>query len=866
MQRLGTFVGILFVVFTGLPGVRAQLARVPNTTLQMPQNPATRPYVLQQQFGRSFSAPVALVTPPGETNRLFIVEKIGRISLITNLTAATPTVLTFLNITNKVNPDGEQGLLGLAFHPDYKDNGYFYIFYVTPGTRYDRLSRYTVSATDPNAADPTSEVILINQFDDYSNHNGGDLHFGPDGYLYVALGDEGDGGDTGRNSQRIDKDFFAGILRIDVDKRPGNLPANAHAAATTNYFVPADNPFVGATSFNGVALANPSRVRTEFWATGLRNPWRMSFDRDTGTLWCGDVGQGAREEIDIIVKGGNYGWNYREGTIRYTGTPPPGFVGIEPVYDYPRSAGVSVTGGLVYRGSRISQLYGAYLFADYGSGNFWALRLNESGKGVVQLLLTDVGIVAFGTDPSNGDVLVCDITDGRIRRLVYSTQSVGIPIPPTLAETGAFSDLASLTPEAGIVPYDLNLPFWSDGATKTRWFSIPDATNTFTFNATNTWLTPTGVVWIKHFDMQMTNGDAASKRRLETRFIVRNTNGIYGVTYRWTNETDAVLVPEGGFDEPLVITDGGTTRTQVWHYPSRSECLACHTSAAGWVLGWNTAQLNRDFTHTSVTTNQITALANAGYLSNAPEAPQAYHALAKPDDTTVSQEFRVRSYLFANCANCHRPGGPALANFDARISTPTDDANLINGALINSMGDPANRTLVPNLPEHSMILQRMSIRGPGQMPPIASNVPDEAGIDLLRSFITGDLTNRQTFSDWQVAKFNEPLPPEAAAESDPDNDGAVNFAEFLANTNPTLSTDFWAIHATISGGQIVLSYDIPQNRAVIIESADSIPPTWTPVDHPDNRLAFPVGGDSRAISDQISDNQMRIYRARLISP
>jgi glucose/arabinose dehydrogenase len=866
MKRLVTFVGILFVVFASLLGTRAQLSRVANTTLKMPQAPATRGYVLQQQFGRSFSSPVALVTPTGETNRLFIVEKVGRISLITNLTAATPTVLTFLNITNKVNPDGEQGLLGLAFHPNYKENGYFYVFYVTPTPRRDRLSRFSVSAADPNIADPISEVIFINQVDDYSNHNAGDLHFGPDGYLYVSLGDEGDGGDTGRNSQRIDKDFFAGIIRIDVDKRPGNLEPTAHPAATTNYFVPADNPFVGATSFNGVALADPSKVRTEFWATGLRNPWRMSFDRDTGTLWVGDVGQGAREEIDIITKGGNYGWNYREGTIRYgSATPPAGFTHIDPIYDYPRTDGISVTGGLVYRGDRISQLYGAYLFADYGSGNFWALRLNENGKGVFQRLLTDSGISAFGTDPSNGDVLVCDVNDGRIRRLVYSATSSGTPIPPTLAETGAFADLASLKPEAGIVPYDINLPFWSDGSLKTRWFSIPDATNTFAFNATNTWLTPTGAVWIKHFDMQITNGEAASKRRLETRFIVRNTNGVYGVTYRWTNETSAVLVPEEGLDETLVIVDGATTRTQVWRYPSRSECLACHTAAAGWVLGFNTPQLNRDVTHGSLTTNQITALREAGYLNGAPDSPHSHLALAKPDDLTISQEFRVRSYLFANCANCHRPGGPALANFDARVSTPIDLANLINGPLVNTLGDPANRTLVPNDPTHSMILQRMSIRGPGQMPPIGSNVPDAQGIELIRAYIAGDLTTRKTFTQWQAEKFTDPLAAQAAADADADADGASNMLEFLTNTDPNQAGDGWEFSFTVSGDNIVLSFDQPANRAVIIESADAIDGDWQAVDHPDNRALFPVSGDSRAIHDQI-DSEARFYRARIIAP
>jgi glucose/arabinose dehydrogenase len=870
MKRLITQ-GLFFAFFIALTGSSlGQLTRVPNTSLKMPQNPAVRGYTLQQQFGRAFTAPVALVTPPGETNRLFIVEQNGRISLITNLTSATPTVLTFLDLRTRVTFGGEQGLLGLAFHPKYRENGLFYVFYVTQGTARDRLSRFSVSADNADAADASSEVILIDQLDDYSNHNAGDLHFGPDGYLYVALGDEGGGGDTGNNSQRIDKDFFAGMLRIDVDMRPDNLAPNPHAAippGNTNYFVPADNPFVGATSFNGVPLADPSKVRTEFWAVGLRNPWRFSFDPMTGTLWCADVGQNIYEEVDIIVKGGNYGWNYREGLHAYAGTPPAGFKGIDPVYEYPHANGnVSVTGGVVYRGNRLSQLYGAYIFGDYGSGNIWALRLNSQGKGVVERLTGDPGVSAFGVDPSNGDILVCDVADGSIRRLVYSATTTGTPLPATLADTGAFGDLTALTPEAGIVPYDINLPFWSDGATKSRWFSLPDTNLMLTFNATNAWLSPTGAVWIKHFEMQMTNGDPASARRLETRFIVRNTNGVYGATYRWTNETSAVLVPEEGFDEELAINEGGIVRTQVWHYPSRSECLACHNTAAGWVLGFNTPQMNRDVTQSGYTTNQIASLAQAGYFNNAPDAPHSFLKLAKPDDAATSQEFRVRSYLAANCSQCHRPGGSALANFDARISTGTDDSNLINGPLVSTGGDPANKTLVPNSPEHSMILKRISIRGGGQMPPLASNIPDPAGTNLIRAFLTGEATNRQTFAVWQVAKFNEPLPPEAAAEADPDSDGASNFDEFVTGTNPQQAGDVWAVHVIRDNDELILSFENPANRGVVIESSNTFPADWRPVDHPDNRPLFPSGADSRAISDRIDNDEMRWYRARLIVP
>lgn len=801
--------------------VFGQLTREPNTTLKLPQAPAQKGYALQQVFGRTFSAPVALATPPGETNRLFIVEQAGRILVITNVTAATPTVLTFLDIRGRVLAGGEQGLLGLAFHPNYANNGFFYVYYTAPGPRFDRLSRFSVSSTNSNAANPNSEQIILNQADEASNHNAGDVHFGPDGYLYLSLGDEGDGGDSFHNSQRIDKDFFSGILRIDVDKRPGNLAPNPHSAVTANYLVPADNPFVGATAFNGVTLPDPSKVHTEFWAVGLRNPWRMAFDPLTGTLWCADVGQGTREEVDIIVKGGNYGWNYREGTIAYTGTPPAGFHPIEPVYDYSHSVGISITGGRVYRGNRLTQLYGAYIFSDYGSGRMWALRTNSLGKGVAQMLLTESGISAYGYDPSNGDILTCDVETGHIRRLVYSATSTGSPLPATLEETGAFSDMASLTPNAGIDPYELNLPFWSDGAIKKRWFSLPSTNSFLGFDPTNTWLTPTGGVWVKHFEMQMTNGEPASARRLETRFIVRTTDGVYGVTYRWTNETNAVLVPEEGMDEELVVNDGGTERRQVWHYPSRAECQACHTAAAGWVLGFNTPQLNREVTHGGFTGNQIEALVNAGYFSNAVSNVETYPRLSRPDDESVSQLQRVRSYLAANCSQCHRPGGPSQGYFDARFSTPVFNANLINGPLVDSKGDPANRTLAPNSIDHSMIFQKMSIRGPGQMPPIASNVPDPAGVALLSSFITGEL--------------------------------AIDL-----NVSMT------------AGGEVELRFTRPGGRGIIIEATDALDAgSWSAVDDPSlpsPNPPFPATASDHVITVNQQSDGARYYRARLVGP
>src|SRR5438093_2113877 len=273
--------------------------RVSVPTLNLPATPPVLGYSNANAFGNmTFTAPVASVSAPGDTNRIFIVEQIGRIVVITNL--ANPTRTVFMDISGRRTFNVEQGLLGLAFHPGYLTNRYFFVFYVTTGTRRDQLSRFEISASNPNQGNAVSEVVLISQLDDFVNHNAGDLHFGPDGYLYVSLGDEGDANDTGMNSQRIDKDFFSAIMRLDVDKKPGSLVPTPHASivAPTNYAVPPDNPFIGATSFNGIALTG--NVRTEFWAVGLRNPWRFSFDELTGRLYVGDVGQGAREEVDVI--------------------------------------------------------------------------------------------------------------------------------------------------------------------------------------------------------------------------------------------------------------------------------------------------------------------------------------------------------------------------------------------------------------------------------------------------------------------------------------------------------------------------------------------------------------------------------------
>jgi glucose/arabinose dehydrogenase len=399
--------------------------------------------------GLVFSNPVCITSAPGETNRLFIVEKHGRIIVITNL--MNPTRSIFMDISGRVSVDtnneaadvtGEEGVLGMAFHPGYRTNGYFYVYYTGQATNdttglHDILSRFQISSSNTNQGNTNSETQLILQYDRVNNHNSGDIHFGPDGYLYLSLGDEGEEDNILTNAQHIDMNLFSGIIRIDVDEKPGSLAPNpgTESATTTNYTVPPDNPFIGATNFDNMPV-NPSQVHTEFWAVGLRNAWRFSFDPVTGILYCGDVGQNQYEEIDIITKGGNYGWATFEGT----NTPPSGVTTngqpipvnpIFPIITYAHASlggpGNCVIGGVVYHGSKLP-LRNDYIYGDYISGAIWSTYYNGVSASTPQLLYSDPGMSCFGIDPSDGDVLYAKLNSGTnsiIQRIVSPTTVPG---------------------------------------------------------------------------------------------------------------------------------------------------------------------------------------------------------------------------------------------------------------------------------------------------------------------------------------------------------------------------------------------------------------------------------------------------------
>jgi uncharacterized repeat protein (TIGR03806 family) len=849
--------------------------RVATATLKMPSSAPVFGYRLTNIFDNiAFDQPLGFAVPPGETNRLFVLEKRGTIVVITNLANPTRSVFMKLAITTVA----DDGLLGMAFHPGYATNHYFYTFFTRNQTssqgdgRHMVLARFETSPSDPNAALTNSELPLISQYDAYNYHHAGDLHFGPDGYLYVALGDGGPQRDGDNHSQTITNDFFSGLLRLDVDRRPGNLLPNPHPANTTNYFVPSDNPFVGVTNFDGVTI-NPADVRTEFYAVGLRVPWRFSFDEPTGRLYLGDVGQDAYEEVDIITKGSNYGWAYREGLHPGPKTAPEGFTSIDPILEYDHGTatnqGNSITGGIVYRGARIPNLAGWYVFADYISGNVWRLLYNGTNVVNWERIASSAGLVSFAADPSNGDVLMANVDENTIKRLVYNSISDDL-LPPTLADTGVFTNISTLTPNPGFVPYDVNVPLWSDSAWKQRWVSVP-LTEQLTFNPTNYWTFPTGAVWVKHFELELTNGVPESRRRLETRLLVRDStsSGVYGVTYRWDDsQTNAVLVPDQGMDETFSITDGDNVRTQVWHYPSRSECLLCHTLQAVGVLGFNAPQLNRDFNYDGITDNQLRALSNAGYFTAPLTNRYSLLALAPATNESASVEFRARSYLMANCSHCHQPGGSAPGTFDARIWTPLSAAGLVGGALFNDAGDRDNRVIVPGSLSNSMLHTRLSVRGSGQMPPLASSVLDTQAIALVRRWITNDLSGYVSFATWQSNYFGSTNSAQALEGADPDADGAVNRLEWLTGTDPTNSLDVWRVSVLLSNDTVAITFPRLANRGFEVQWAPSLSDArfWQFLDVPANGPFFSVASGQSVVLDTLTNSSAKYYRVRVYEP
>lgn len=673
---------------------------------------------------------------PG-TSQYVALDKFGKVLVFEGNPISSETRIV-LDLTDRMATESEAGLTGVAFHPDFNVSGsegyrlvfLFYTMKHKPELIYDRLSKFRFS---PNldSIRRDSEEILIQQADRDINHNAGDMFFDGEGYLYLSIGDEGKFNNWYGNGQKINKRLFSGILRIDVDedltrshpirRYPAQIfeiPQSDPQDINQSYTIPDDNPWVDESGEN----------LEEFYAMGLRNPFTMYFDSVENEIWVGDVGDDIREEINIIEKGDNAQWAYMEGNVRkITQDAPDEIIGNEkpPVYEYGRDKGHAVIGGMLYRGENYPDLNEKYLFGDWELGNIW--ELDPDSENPVNILLRGVQKVTGFFMGYDEMIYFFDIL-GNIYRLDRS--AIVESIPEKLSDLGVFTDLKTLEFSEFMLPYEINSPLWSDGATKRRWIVLP-TDSLIGYHPSTSWTFPSGTVFVKHFEKEIS---ADSVKNLETRFFVMDRQNVgYGITYKWNeDDSDAILV---GDQEELMDTLHYELQNtdQVWNYPTRSQCMRCHNENAGYVLGLKTAQLNMTLENQGgVVFNQIENWKNRGLFENDVEGEMLkMHGI---EDTSASLESRVRSYLDANCSHCHYGDGLTGA-FDARFSTPLWQQGLIDNPTISFNSESGSLIVNPQDPDGSELWLRDASLGNNKMPPLAKNVLDESYLSVLEEWI-----------------------------------------------------------------------------------------------------------------------------------
>lgn len=720
--------------------------------------PALGGYTLVDAYpGVVFDIPSAIAWPKTGGDP-FVFERTGQIRRIVGGTTRTDV----LDISDQVHVEGEGGALGLVLHPKFGDGSghdYAYVWYNAcdvPGCDNpytQRLDRYTWNGT---AFDAGSLLRMIEEREFQPVHNAAKMNFGADGFLYFGNGDDA----TNDNHQTITNALFAGIFRIDVDSDPSKshaIPAGhttLHAAPFTRqgYMIPNDNPFVNAVP-NGLE---------EFWALGFRNPFDFTFDRQTGDMWMGDVGESFREEVNKVVKGGNYQWPIKEGEMdnldsevsTYTvGTSTP------PVFYYSHAEDAdlaAVFGGFIYRGKQFPELVGKYIYGDWISNKIWALDVSKTP--VVRTTLIDnqyllqpmsmgedndgeIYFVQYGQDKTNYP----DDFGGHIKKLAKDTTLAALP--QTLSATYLFTSLSPLTPAADLIPYEVSSPLWSDGAQKTRWLRLPPGQKIGYNQTTGELVYPKGTMFIKQFDTAADITPAGRGNHLETRIMMVGDTTTWGYTFRWNAaNTDATMNTEPT-DETLTDQPSGATRN--WHYPSFGQCWNCHRDDANtgtayikdkWrILGFTAEQLG-------VMVNgvdQRMALAGKGVFDPADVAMMPA-VIPNPSDTTQTAETRAFAYLAANCSPCHHEGASYLGGGQTWLATwgagdynargLNQQAN--NYPMSHRLGLPGGNLVVAGQPDKSVLLQRIISNDPDlRMPPIARNVTDPTGVAVVTAWI-----------------------------------------------------------------------------------------------------------------------------------
>lgn len=752
-HRLEDYARLKFMAMESNPqkpvGIKERVPLTTSTVVGSPDPPL--PYRPVRAFPNlKLTFPIALDHVPGSDQLLLIAQERSygpaTILRITDDPAAD-------KVEQALEVPGGGTAYGICFHPKFAENGYLYVGWngsLNKEPKKTYVTRYVMDR-QTHAIDAESALHVIAW--ESNGHNGGDLEFGLDGMLYVTSGDGTSDSDTNLRGQDLTK-MTAKVLRIDVD----------HPAEGQHYSVPADNPFVGQKD-----------VVPETWAYGLRNPWRLTVDPKTGHVWVGNNGQDLWEQVYFVKKGDNFGWSVYEGShIFYANrTMGPQPLAL-PAAEHHHSEARSMTGGVVYYGSKLPELVGAYIYGDHSTGRIWGIR-HDGNKVTWHKLLADTtfNISGFGLD-SRGELLVADHREkgeGAYYHLEPAPQeSANSTFPRKLSESGLFASVKEHAMQPGVIPYSVNSPLWSDGAHKERFLAIPEkaaADFKIDLSAKNGWNFPDETVLVKSFALESTAGDPATRRWIETRFLTKQGGEWVGYSYAWNDDqTDAELVAAEGLDREYEVhvaksaehPEGVTL--QKWRYPSRTECMVCHSRAANFVLGLSTAQMNKEHDYGGVTDHQFRVLEHLGMLKakggrrggaekTLPVgSPASYPRLVNPYDEREPLEARARSYLEANCAICHIQAGGGNAQMNLDYSVSRERMNVIDVVpLHHKFGLEDARLIAPGHPERSVLLHRLAHRGEGsgQMPQLATNLVDQAAVKL--------------FEEWIISLGKEQSPP-----------------------------------------------------------------------------------------------------------
>ncbi|MEC9030423.1 MAG: PQQ-dependent sugar dehydrogenase [Planctomycetota bacterium] len=716
------------IILLSLCATALQAQRVRWETSKVVGSPDPQlPFTVQKTYtGIQWKSPIYALEEPG-TNRLLVITQGGeqnRSSKILRIEDAADVKETelFYELSGRL-------LYGFTFHPKYKENGQVFIFSNGPTgnpNRINRISRLTLAPGEGLALDPETEHTIIEW--PSAGHDGGDLLFGLDGMLYITTGDGSSDSDVNFTGQDI-SNLNGAVLRINVDKPGKELP----------YSIPKDNPFVSVKNARG-----------ECWAFGLRNPWRMSMDSKTGQIWVGNNGQDLWETVHLLHRGDNYGWSVYEGNHpfylnRKLGPAP--FV--PPTIEHHHREARSLTGGVVYHGGKLPELDGAYVYGDYATGKIWAAR--HDGKELTwqkEIADTSLKIAGFAVSP-RGELLVVGHGSG-LYRIVPTPPTGKLPVfPRKLSETGIFSSVAEYKVAPGVVPYSVNSPGWTDGASAERHLALPGDT-TVSFGGNRGWELRERSVIIQTLSL--------GARRIETRLMTRQHNEWAGYSYRWNKEqTDAELVGKDGIDIELEVA--GTK--QPWRIPSRAECMSCHSRADNFILGITANQLNREHAYEDGPAPQLETLKKLGVLTGYKDQDPA--RLANPYDEKQALGARARSYLDTNCAPCHIEAGGGNSTIRLNSGPGLEKMKLVSAHPRHAtFGIPSALLIAPGSPERSILYQRISRRGSGQMPPLVTQKVDEAAARLFHDWISSLEPKRKFVKAWKTADLLE-----AAEKLDP---------------------------------------------------------------------------------------------------